>query len=274
MAYANRPPLKMIVRVTFYIISRLRCSGSFTYIPLLAFKMKQNFIPKRVTRSKQFQAAAGLFACAVFCLSLAMFFVAQTAHAQMRGEALWRVESEVPSQQVPLYDGQPSPFPIKEPPPPPEPEEEEVAQAEEQEPELTPEQRLAQQRTQRAASLMSRIREILKQESAFAPDLSVVVIEAIVSGQAGDMALIRGKWFFEGDYIETPVQTANNLLTLMSGLEQADENLAEIVQEEVETKLAEAGPERVLIREIAEDGVTLRLPDGHNHVISFNSQGW
>lgn len=273
MAYVNNP-LKLFVRAIFCLISQLRCSSSYAYVPLLAFKMSQNLIPNRAARSNQFHKTPTLFVRAIFVVTLIMATVLQTAHAQVRGEALWRVESEIPSQQVPLYDGQPSPFPVKQPPPPPEPEEgEEVVQME-REPQLTPEQRIAQQRAQRAASLMSRIRDILKQEDAFRPDLSGVVIEAIVSGQAGDMALIKGKWFFEGDYIETPLQTANNLMTLMAGLKEADENLAGIVQEEVEDKLAEAGPGRVLVRDVNEKGITLRMPGGHNHVINFNTRGW
>ena len=206
---------------------------------------------------------------------LATLLAATAASAQVRGEALWRVDSQTLSQQVPLYDGQPSPFPIKLPPPPPEPE---VAEGEEgvepAEPQLTSQQRIAQQRAQRAASLMSRIRDILKQEEAFQPDLSGVIVEAIVSGGAGEMALVKGKWYFEGDYIQTPVVTANNLLTLMTGLESADEGLAQIVSDEVQAKLAKAGPERVLIRDISDRGIKLRLPGGHNHVISFSGSGW
>lgn len=210
----------------------------------------------------------------VFLFMALAALAATHAYAQVRGEALWRAQSETPSQQVPLYDGQPSPFPIKQPPPPPEPEVVEGEEAEEVVPQLTPEQRIAQQRTQRAASLMSRIRDILKKDEAFRPDLSGLIVEAVVSGEAGDMALIKGKWFFEGDYIQAPVATANSLMTLMAGLEGADKNLAQIVNDEVQAKLADAGPQKVLIRDISEGGVKIRMPGGHNHVISFNASRW
>lgn len=280
MAYANNP-LKLFIWAIFCpIFCLLRCSCGPDRTARLAARftrrMEQNLIPNRAQRHlNQFQFK---FDWAIFCSILSVLAVllitASTAQAQVRGEALWRAESEAPSQQVPVYDGEPSPFPIKQPPPPPEPEESDQQADEEQAPQLTPEQRIAQQRAERAASLMSRIRDILKADSAFKPDLSGIVIEAVVSGEAGDMALVKNKWFFEGDYIQTPVKTANSLMTLMSGLEQADENLADIVSEEVQTKLAEAGPERVLVRQIENKGMTLRLPGGHTHVISFNSQGW
>ena len=96
---------------------------------------------------------AGLLA-----LSLVVFSAA--AFAQVAGEALWRVDNEKPAEQAPLYEGQPSPFPIELPP---------VTIREEQavvEPTLSPQEVAAQNQAREAASRMSRIRDLLFAYSA------------------------------------------------------------------------------------------------------------
>ena len=226
-------------------------------------------------------ASPSMRRCPARCGSLAVliifiFFLTPSAvFAQIRSEALWRVENSLPSQAVPLYDGAPTPFPIIEPPPPPEPEEpEEPEVVIPPEPVLTPEERAAQRRAETAASLMSRIRQRLTNNNAFEPDFSSVVVDAIISGKAGEMAFIKGDWKFEGDYIETPVQTKNSLMGLLSQLQQADENLAGMVETEILEKREETGSLNLLVKDVSSKRVTLRLPDGGSHVITFNSQGW
>lgn len=209
-----------------------------------------------------------------FIFSLMLLSAFGTAFAQAQREALWRVESLNNSEQTPLYDGKSTPFIVRKPPPPPTPEEvaqERQAQAQAQ---LSPEELLAQERAQKAASLMSRIRDTLKEDKAFLPDLSGIVIEAIVEGQAGKMAYIKRKWFFAGDHIRTPIMTAQALLSLLVNLEELDKNLAEIVRKEVETRLSSIGPQKVLIKEINKKGITIRLPQGRTRVISFKPRGW
>lgn len=190
------------------------------------------------------------------------------AFAQVSGEALWRVDSEKPAEPAPLYEGQVSPFPIELPP---VTIKEKVA---ENQPTLSPQQMQAQQQAREAASRMSRIRDLLKDEEAFIPDVSGINIKAIAQGPSGAMALIKRNWFFEGDTIEAPVTTATQLLDLMSGLEQIDKNLANIVSAEVQARLESIGPRKMLIKKIKPTGVTLRRPDGKTIVISFVSQGW
>jgi len=190
------------------------------------------------------------------------------AYAQVSGEALWRVDNNKPAEPAPLYEGQPSPFPIELPP---------VTIKEEavlNEPRLSPQQMQAQQQAREAASRMSRIRDLLKDEEAFIPDVSGINIKAIAEGPSGPMALIKRNWFFEGDTIEAPVTTATQLLDLMAGLEQIDKNLANIVSQEVQSRLESIGPRKMLIKKIKPTGVTLRRPDGQTTVISFVSQGW
>ena len=211
-----------------------------------------------------------------FALCFLLLVATTSTFAQVRREALWRVENSLPSQPAPLFEGQASPFPIKQPPPPPEPE---VLEAPEvvtapPEPQLTPQQRAQQRRAEQAASMMSRIRDMLNNEDGFAADFSGVVVEAIVSGASGKMALINGKWRFEGDFIQTPVQTKSNMMNLLGKLNQADENLAGIVEEEISKKRAALSPLQILIKDIQEDAVTLRVPDGGVNVISFRSEGW
>ena len=237
------------------------------------------FVNKRINaRCSLAPTFAGMRRRAAKCGPLAvimvfiLFLTTSAVFAQMRSEALWRVENNLPSQPVPLYDGEPSPFPVRQPPPPPEPEDPEVMVN--SEPVLTPAQRAAQQRANHAASLMSRIRERLTDNKAFEPDLSSVAVEAIVSGNAGEMALIKEKWKFEGDYIKTDAQTNTRLLELQFNLQQADENLASMVQEEIRERFNKSEPYNLLIKEITPTGVTLRLPNGGSHVISFRSRGW
>ena len=210
--------------------------------------------------------------------ALTLFFIFLTTSvvlAQLRGEALWRVDNNRPSQPVPLYDGAPSPFPIKEPPPPPEPEEPEESEVViEPEPRLTPAERAAQRRAERASSIMSRIRDKLTNDNAFEPDFSSLVVEAIVSGKAGETAFIKGDWKFEGDYVETTVQTKKSLMGLISKLRQANEDLADTVETEIQEKRKEIGSFNLLIKDVDSKGVTLRLPEGSSHVINFNSKGW
>lgn len=215
-----------------------------------------------VLRSKySTNALAGL-------LGLCIFLTSAAALAQVSGEALWRVDNKLPAEPAPLYEGQDSPFPMEEPPV--------VKQTAvvEDAPVLTQQQVQAQQQAREAASRMSRIRDLLKDEEAFIPDTSGVRISAIAKGQAGPMVLMKGNWFFEGDTIEAPVTTANELMDLMKGLEQIDKNLANIVSQEVEARLNSIGPRKVLIKKINDKEVILRRPDGKSVVISFVSQGW
>ena len=200
-------------------------------------------------------------------LGLMLVFASAGAWAQMSGEALWRVENEKPSEPAPLYEGQTSPFPITLPPVT-------VKETPIEVPKLSPQEQAAQKQAREAASRMSRIRDLLKDEEAFIPDVSGITIKAIAKGQQGRMALIKGQWLFEGDTIEAPVTTANELVQLLAGLEQIDTNLANIVSQEVENRLNSVGPRKVLIKKINDDSVTLRRPDGKAIVISFVSQGW
>ena len=217
-------------------------------------------------------AKCGLLALLVVVI---LFSTTSAIFAQVRGEALWRVDNNLPSRAVPLYDGEPSPFPIKEPPPPPEPEEPQAAEVVvNPEPVLTPAQRAAQRRAGRARSLLSRIREMLANNNAFGPDFSSVVVDAIVSGKNGGMALIKDEWRFKGDYIKTSVLNTQSLMGLLLKLQQADNNLARMVETEIRENREEIGPFNLLIKNIDPTGVTLRLPDGGSHVITFNSKGW
>lgn len=197
-----------------------------------------------------------------------VLFSAAFAQAQVAGEALWRVENLKSAEPAPLYEGQDSPFPIELPPVAPQ------STVVVQKPMVTAQEAAAQRQAREAASRMSRIRDLLKDEEAFVPDTSGIQISAIAAGQAGAMALIKGHWFFEGDTIEAPVTTANELITLMAGLQQVDANLANIVSKEVENRLATIGPRKMLIKKIKPDGITLRLPGGKTNVISFVSKGW
>lgn len=202
-------------------------------------------------------------------LGVAVVLSAAAAYAQVSGEALWRVDNEQSPEPAPLYEGQPSPFPIEVAPAV-------VRNVETTDPApiLTQQEVAAQQQAREAASRMSRIRDLLKDEEAFIPDTSGVKINAIAKGQAGPMVLMKGKWFFEGDTIEAPVTTANELMDLMTGLEQIDKNLASIVSQEVQARLDSIGPRKVLIKKINDNNVVLRRPDGKTIVISFVSQGW
>ena len=211
---------------------------------------------------------------------LALFFILllslTAAYAQISGrEAVWRVTNTTGTEQPPLFDTQASPFPIKIKPKP-EPKVVIVQPEEEapEEPELTQEERIEQQRAQRASSLLSRIREALRDKSGFTPDFSSVSIEAIVSGPAGDMALVSGRWLLEGDHVQVPIKTSNALLQLQSNLQGVDQNLASIVQQEIEQNQASEGVRRLLVRDITQKGLSVRLQTGQTHVISFNSQGW
>lgn len=197
-----------------------------------------------------------------------VLFSAALAQAQVAGEALWRVENAKPAEPAPLYEGQDSPFPIELPPVAPK------STVVVQKPTVTPQEAASQRQAREAASRMSRIRDLLKDEEAFVPDTSGIQISAIAVGEAGPMALIKGHWFFEGDTIEAPVTTANELMDLMAGLQQVDSNLANIVSKEVENRLSTIGPRKMLVKKIKPDGIVLRRSDGHTDVISFVSKGW
>lgn len=197
-----------------------------------------------------------------------MLVSASLAYAQVSGEALWRADNDLPAAPAPLYEGQKSPFPQEAAP---------VVIREEpsvQVPIITPQQAESQRQAREAASRMSRIRELLKNEEAFIPDTSNIVVSAIAKGPTGSMALIKGQWMFEGDTVEAPVKTATQLMDLMQSLERADPNLAGIVSKEVEKRLASVGPRKMMIKKIKPDGIVLRRPDGKTTVISFVSQGW
>ncbi len=211
-----------------------------------------------------------IIAIAIFGLTILFL---QPAHAQVRGEILWHVGNELESEPVPLYEGIGTVFSIRLPPVE-EVEDEEDAIVSAEENVLMMEELRAQQLVRSAASKMSRIRDLLKDEEAFIPDVSSIKISAITSGKAGPMVLINRRWFMEGDTLEAPVVTAETLVGLLSDLEMIDNNLADIVREEVESRLSSIGPRRVMIRKINNDGINLRMPSGRLGVISFVNKGW
>jgi len=184
-------------------------------------------------------------------------------------ELLWRVTNELEAEAPPAYAGNLSPFPIKE-----KPVEQVIEDVEEEEENLSPELTANQQRAMMAASLLAEIRTILKDDNAFVPDVSGVVVEGVMIGSKGGSILVDDEWRKIGDTVFVPVVSADRVITLVESLEGINPNLASIVSDEVKARITSSGPSELKITAVGEDFVELSDGQGNPTVISFVSSGW
>ncbi|MBI1363764.1 MAG: hypothetical protein GC134_07240 [Proteobacteria bacterium] len=192
------------------------------------------------------------------------------AHGVWAQELLWRVTNPLEAEPPPAYAGNLSPFPIKE-----KPVEKIVQEVQEEEEQVaTPELTAQQQKAMMAASLLAEIRNILKDDNAFVPDVSGVVVEGVMIGPRGGSILVDDEWRKIGDTVTVPVVSADKVVQLVESLEGIDANLASIVSDEVKARIAAAGPSQLKITSVGEDFVELSDDKGNPTVISFVSSGW
>jgi hypothetical protein len=184
-------------------------------------------------------------------------------------ELFWRVTNTLDAETPPAYADNLSPFPIKE-----KPVERVIREVEEEEIIATPQLTAQQQRAMQAATLLAEIRNILKDDNAFIPDTSGVVVEGVMIGPRGGSILVGDEWRRIGDTVTVPVISADRVVQLIELLENTDANLASIVSEEVRSRIASAGPSKLKITAVGEDFVELSDDDGNPTVISFVSSGW
>lgn len=200
----------------------------------------------------------------IAALALTLGFAAASAQAQ---EAVWRVENPEAAEVVPPYTGNLSPFPVRQKPveeviaPVVDPAEEEALSA-------------SQQQALQAASLLAEARETLRDPNAFRPDVSGVVVEAIVKGLKGPTILIGNEWLKKGATIQVPIVAADSVLNIVQRLEAIDPNLAAAVNGEVQERLTSAGGSELTIDSVGEDFIELVDNQGNKSVISFVKSGW
>lgn len=196
---------------------------------------------------------------------LSCCLVATSASA---AELLWRVDNSLNSEVMPLYEDQITPFPVQEAP--------RVVSIPQQQltPRVSEEMLMRRKRAMEAANLLSRVREILKDDQAFTPNVTSLKVEAVMEADAGVMVLLNNEWRKQGETIEVPVASADEMLTLISQISSVDENLSAAVQEEVDERMTSLGRMELEIFELKENAVIFKNQQGKEVVINFVRSHW
>lgn len=187
--------------------------------------------------------------------------------AVARGQIEWRVESDSKNLEVlPAYAGGRTPFKVQEKP---KVVKKRVVKIEKPK-ELTPDQVKAL----RAADVLNEIRGVLSKEEVFDADLTTIVIDAIMSIQGVNSALIKNRWYEEGSDLDVPVAAKENLLMLVEKLKELDESLAEVVDAQVREKIDLVKNLSLTVEKITDDHVSFIDEQGKEHVINFKRQSF
>lgn len=203
----------------------------------------------------------------ILCLFVGVFMLAPAQAQAQSVEALWRIENVLEPTVPPAYNNNISPFPIKQRPV------ERVVEPEQ--PEIDPQEAArAQSRALRAASLLSQIREILRNDSAFSEDVSGVKVAATSLGFNNNRALINGQWVGVGEEVRVPVVAAERVTSLLAQLEGLDSRLADIVRDGVEERLQASREATIEIVRIEPERVIFKNNRDKDIVISFQAQDW
>ncbi len=182
-------------------------------------------------------------------------------------ELLWRVENPDPSEAVPPFDNNISPFPIIVAPP--------SAQGETNIVVPDPEILAAQSRAVQAAGILAEIREVLKaSETSFRPDTTSVIAEAVSEGQQGRLVLIDNHWLGKGDTINVPIIAAQRIIDLLNELDNVDPSLADVVYDEIHDRMTTRGNVPLKIVSIDDNYVELTDEFGNRHTVAFIPSGW
>lgn len=183
-------------------------------------------------------------------------------------ELLWRVDNEAKSEIMPLYEDQITPFPVQDAP--------RIAITPQQNvsPRISEEMLKRRKRAMEAANLLSRVREILKDDKAFTPNVTSLKVEAVMESETGVMVLLNNEWRKKGEIIEVPVASAQEMLTLISQIGSVDENLSSAVQEEVDERMTSLGRMQLEISELKENAVIFKNQQGKDVVINFVRSHW
>lgn len=198
--------------------------------------------------------------------------VASFAFPVFAAEPLWRVKNDDEGEIVPPYAGNLSPFPIKQVP---INEKKRIAKKKvKPKPMLSPEQRSAQRRAQRSAELLASIRKAIQNKEAFSPDVSLVIVEAMLKGPSGYKILVNNQWYSVGEVIDVPVITAEAIENLVSDLSVIDNNLSQMIEEDFLDKIGDSEPFRLKIKSVDKDQVLLVSADKEQFTIPFVSSGW
>ncbi len=198
-------------------------------------------------------------------LVFSCYLVATSASAS---ELLWRVDNPLKAEIMPLYEDQITPFPVQEAP--------RIAVAPQQQltPRISEEMLIRRKRAMEAANLLSRVREILKDDKAFTPNVTSLKVEAVMESESGVMVLLNNQWRKKGETIEVPIASADEMLTLISQIGSVDENLSAAVQEEVDERMTSLGRMELEISKLEENAVIFTNQQGQEVVINFVRSHW
>lgn len=178
-------------------------------------------------------------------------------------EPLWWVTSEESPTVVPLYEGEPTPFPTRqEPVQVVQPRlEEDVVIVGPSEEEL------------RAAALVEKIRKMLEREQVLNPDIFAIKIEGYLNANNDPKVLINSRWLGVGDDVQISVTTAQKFEEMVEELKQLDKKTFLTVAADIEEKMSVAENYLLTITDIQQDVVTFRDMAGEKHVISYAGVG-
>ena len=195
-------------------------------------------------------------------LSLAAALWPALAAAQSSQEPLWRAQNPDEQLVVPGYAGGLSPFPQTAPAaeliPPPE---------------LAPPSPEAQQ-AMAAAGILTEIRQLLTEASAFEADFGLLNVRAITIGPAGARALVGTRWVKPEDTIFVPQKQNARASQLLQQLQTIDPNLAEAVASEVNAQILAQGPQALRVQQIGRGQIEVVSPDGQRRTLPFTKAPW
>lgn len=194
----------------------------------------------------------------IFAIALALLPVLAMASNEVLE---WKVEnSRKELERPPAYaTGERTPFPVKERPV--------VVQ-----PKFTPQDEAlteSQLKAMEAADLLNEIRSVLARDDIFSVDVTNLVVDGVLFGEDGPSVLVDNVWYKEGSVIDVPAMAKESLLALLAELEVLDPSVADVVEGQVEGKVASVKSLTIKIVSVEEDKVTLMDDENQTHVISF-----
>lgn len=158
-----------------------------------------------------------------YIFALVVLTIASNSHAQEI--LLWKVENSLSPTIVPLYDGQPSPFPKIE-----------VKKTEPVSDTLSAEAEAARKARLEA---LARAQKILNSKDAFKPELGVIQVNGVIQGVQGTRALISNQWVKVGQTMQVRAGRTPEVNNAIEMLRQYDADAANQLEEKLQQRYAE-----------------------------------
>jgi len=179
-------------------------------------------------------------------------------------ELLWRVVNPA-AEVVPTFADDPSPFPQKQ---------EDLTAYDATDVTLTAEELAEREQNRRAAVLLAEVRTLIQSNQLFQAKITGLMVQGVVMAQAKTLALIDGTWLGVGDKLAVPIEGVASVFDLLAQLNQIDPELADVVRQELNTRLTTNPVMQLTVHSITANQVILADTQGQQHILNLVASGW